>query len=223
MIDTHEIEPRLRVNQADLRVKRTRKLLKDAFMELWRERSFDSITVQDIADRAMVNRTTFYLHFQDKYTLFDQAGRDRFQQFVAMRLPEPGNFSSSGLRSLILITIGELERISTHVCRGTRCGPDTRSLVLASVQGGLHDYIDGWLRRLPWYYDRSPETIEAVAASLSGAIFTAGMTWVRGSTLSAEQMADEVAGLLIAGLSSRLASSRPWEGAPIRSGMNACN
>src|SRR3954453_10600115 len=56
----------------DLRVRRTRKLLKGALIELTIEKGFAAVTVQDIADRAMVNRATFYRHYLDKYDLLDQ-------------------------------------------------------------------------------------------------------------------------------------------------------
>ncbi|QBD74851.1 TetR/AcrR family transcriptional regulator [Ktedonosporobacter rubrisoli] len=53
----------------DLRVRRTHKLLWEALMALMSERNFDSISVKDICDRAMVHRTTFYKHYEDKYDL----------------------------------------------------------------------------------------------------------------------------------------------------------
>jgi AcrR family transcriptional regulator len=56
----------------DLRVRRTRKLLIQALIELTIEKGFAAITVQDIANRAMVNRATFYRHYLDKYDLLDQ-------------------------------------------------------------------------------------------------------------------------------------------------------
>jgi AcrR family transcriptional regulator len=56
----------------DLRVRRTRKLILEAFVELTVEHGFSTITVQDIADRAMVNRSTFYRHYLDKYDLLDK-------------------------------------------------------------------------------------------------------------------------------------------------------
>ncbi len=56
----------------DLRVRRTRKLLKSALIELAIEKGFAAVTVQDIADRAMVNRATFYRHYLDKYDLLEQ-------------------------------------------------------------------------------------------------------------------------------------------------------
>ena len=57
-------------NKEDLRVKRTRKLLSQAMLELLEEKIFDKISILDICDKAMVHRTTFYKHFSDKYDLF---------------------------------------------------------------------------------------------------------------------------------------------------------
>lgn len=56
----------------DLRVRRTRKLLQQAFVELTVEKGFAALTVSDITERAMVNRSTFYRHYLDKYDLLEQ-------------------------------------------------------------------------------------------------------------------------------------------------------
>lgn len=53
----------------DLRVRRTYKFLWDALITLMHERDLESITVTDICERAMVHRTTFYKHYEDKYGL----------------------------------------------------------------------------------------------------------------------------------------------------------
>lgn len=53
----------------DLRTKRTYKLLFEALISLLKERSFGTISVTDICERAMIHRTTFYKHFEDKYHL----------------------------------------------------------------------------------------------------------------------------------------------------------
>jgi AcrR family transcriptional regulator len=53
----------------DLRIRRTHKFLQEAMIELITEKGFDTITVGDIAERAMINRATFYRHYQDKYDL----------------------------------------------------------------------------------------------------------------------------------------------------------
>jgi AcrR family transcriptional regulator len=56
-------------NYADRRVARTRDLLEQALLSLIKEKPFDSISVQDIIDRANVGRATFYLHFKNKEDL----------------------------------------------------------------------------------------------------------------------------------------------------------
>jgi len=53
----------------DLRVKRTNILIQEALITLIAEKGFDAVTVGDIAERAMVNRATFYRHYPDKYAL----------------------------------------------------------------------------------------------------------------------------------------------------------
>ena len=51
---------------ADRRVQRTQTLLHKALMSLILEKKYESITVQEILDRADVGRSTFYVHFRDK-------------------------------------------------------------------------------------------------------------------------------------------------------------
>ena len=63
-------------NKTDLRIQRTQKAIIDAFYELLDEKSFGSITVIDICDRALINRGTFYTHFEDKYQLLDKCISD---------------------------------------------------------------------------------------------------------------------------------------------------
>src|SRR3954447_6125925 len=59
--------------RVDPRVLRTRRLLQDALLSLAREQSLDSISVADVADRATVNRSTFYQHYPDTDTLLADA------------------------------------------------------------------------------------------------------------------------------------------------------
>jgi len=54
------------INKTDPRVQRTLKLLGDTFITLISEKGYDTVSIQDITDRANVSRTTFYLHFKDK-------------------------------------------------------------------------------------------------------------------------------------------------------------
>ena len=54
----------------DLRIKKTYLLLHNAFTELLEEKRFEDFTVNELCDRAMIRRATFYKHFADKYEYF---------------------------------------------------------------------------------------------------------------------------------------------------------
>ena len=51
---------------------RSRKLIRQAFMELLKEKSFEKITVTDIVKRADINRSTFYAHYPDVLGLIEE-------------------------------------------------------------------------------------------------------------------------------------------------------
>ncbi len=58
--------------KVDRRILKTQTALKTAVIELMTKKNFDDITIQDIADRANLNRGTIYLHYQDKFDLLDK-------------------------------------------------------------------------------------------------------------------------------------------------------
>lgn len=57
----------------DLRIKKTHKALISALFRLLESRPFDKITVNDLCGEALVSRSTFYDHYQDKYDLLQTA------------------------------------------------------------------------------------------------------------------------------------------------------
>lgn len=99
-----------RINRLDPRVIRTRQLLRDALVSLIPERGYDAISIQDIADRATINRTTFYLHYRDKNELLEEA----FYQLIVKATPLPSLEGippqKEGLESIALI----FRQISHH-------------------------------------------------------------------------------------------------------------
>src|SRR5262245_57855262 len=56
----------MEVERVDRRVRRTRRLLREALLSLTLEKGYDQVTVQEVLDRADVGRATFYAHFTDK-------------------------------------------------------------------------------------------------------------------------------------------------------------
>lgn len=57
------------MNERDLRVRRTRAMLRNALISLVSEVGYEAVSVRALTERAMVNRTTFYAHYDDKYDL----------------------------------------------------------------------------------------------------------------------------------------------------------
>ncbi|MEL1134174.1 TetR/AcrR family transcriptional regulator [Desulfitobacterium sp. THU1] len=56
----------------DRRVIRTKAAIRSAMISLIEEKGFEALSVKDITDKANINRSTFYLHYVDKFDLFDQ-------------------------------------------------------------------------------------------------------------------------------------------------------
>lgn len=56
-------------NKTDLRIIKTNKALFNALLELMKEKTFEEIKISDVCTKALVNRSTFYAHYNDKYEL----------------------------------------------------------------------------------------------------------------------------------------------------------
>ena len=78
--------------KTDARVRRTRDALGDALVALMQEKPFDTITVQDVLDRAKVGRSTFYSHYSDKDDLL-MSDAEEFFESIAMALSVRGDES----------------------------------------------------------------------------------------------------------------------------------
>jgi len=186
------------MNEADPRVKRTRKLLRDAFSELLAEKSFHAISVQDIAERATVNRATFYAHFEDKHALLDQFVGESFREELLRALPPSAPFSVGNLRQLIVTVLDSLAWFHDHCKMAHR---DIAQLIEARVQRELHDYLLGWFGTLPPRDGGRAVGLERAAALASWTIFGAGVEWGRdGERTSSESMAGDVLDLVLGGL-----------------------
>ncbi|KHL96889.1 hypothetical protein QW71_04505 [Paenibacillus sp. IHB B 3415] len=66
--------------KTDRRILRTREAINRAFLELFAEKELEQITINDIAERANVNRGTVYLHYTDKYDLLNRCIEDHLSK-----------------------------------------------------------------------------------------------------------------------------------------------
>lgn len=190
------------VGRVDPRVKRTRKLLQDAFISLLGEKGFHAISVQDIAERATVNRATFYAHFLDKYDMFDQMAGEMFRQAFSSRVSADSPLTQANLKTLIVTVFETLAQINDH-CKPV--GRELNPLIEAKAQEEIRAFLSTWLGRLPGVQADRRGMREAAATVMSWAIFGAGIEWSRGARdRSAEEVAHHVLSLLTDGLSGAL-------------------
>src|SRR5579871_322343 len=182
----------------DPRVKRTRQLLQQAFLELFQEKSFLAITVQDIAERATVNRATFYAHFEDKYDLLDSLIREEFQKVVTSKLPPTPAWEIGSLRLLIQAVFDFMGQFHQHCPpTDTQFGP----MFERAVQQELYTLLLTWLKQTPAPGIGRRGTPETLASVISWAVFGTAARWSQETQMpSAEEMTDQVLLTLTEGL-----------------------
>ena len=61
---------------------RSRKLIRQAFLELLEEKEFAKITVTDIVNRADINRGTFYAHYTDPHAIVEEIEQEIIDQMT---------------------------------------------------------------------------------------------------------------------------------------------
>mgnify|MGYP000896873697 CR=1 FL=1 len=172
----------------DPRVKRTRGLIQQAFTELLPEKGFRAITVQDIADRAEVNRATFYAHFPDKYALLDTAIREAFRQELEKRTLNACHYSVNNLHALI-VTVCEFVVQLHERCRAFE--RQFESLAETQVKKQIQELIELWLAQVG-----SEDDPKITATAASWAIYGLALQWSQDKNRpSAQAYAERVAPL----------------------------
>ena len=178
----------LPIARVDPRTKRTRQLLMDAFGQLLSEKSFEDITVQDVTDRATVNRATFYAHFEDKYILAEQSILELIRRSLHKNLPPGSAFTSANLQLLIQTLCQFLVELHSH------CAPSNRnqfdSLLEQQVKQEVYEILLEWLKQNAPPRSANQTQIELQATMASWAMYGAAMRWSTGARKeSAEQFA----------------------------------
>ena len=186
-----------KTSKVDPRVKRTRQLLQRAFRELLTEKSFDGVTVRDIAERAEVNRATFYAHFEDKYELLRCSVREALQTELDKRLPGAASLTLPNLR-LLTVTIIDF---TSRFMKGCRPGSNNTGYVHIApyIQQHVNDLLLTWLA-VP-ENGETKSSLYRVVTILGWIIFGAAIQSAQGNDRrSAEQIANDVLTFLMPSL-----------------------
>ena len=171
--------------KVDPRVRRTRALIVQAFFEILDAKGFQSISVQDITGKAGINRSTFYLHFPDKFALVDYSIGEMFRQEIEKRVLNACHFSEGNLRALIL-TVSDFVATANAHCASA--DPQFESLVEAQVKRQTQDLLQVWIEAA----DPGPDC-RTTAIAASWAIYGLALEWSRDRKHTpAEAFADQV-------------------------------
>lgn len=128
---------------SDLRVRRTQKHLKEALVALTLEKGYAAVAVQDIAERAMVNRATFYRHYEDKYDLVRRCLQDLLAEMPTADLLEVARAYPAELPPA---TVQFFRHISRHVpfyraMLGRGGMPSFKEQLQASIERGVRQEL----------------------------------------------------------------------------------
>lgn len=178
----------------DRRVQRTRQMIRQAFLEIVREKDLMSVSVQEITERANVSRGTFYAHYADKYALVELIVREEFQRVVG-GLPTNSEWSRDNLRELIQAV---LEFFKASYRRHHHAG-DLAPIIDRAIHDELNAIILTWFKSTK--NNRSRLSAEMTAQIISWAIFGAAVHWSQDANAeSAEKMTDEILTILVDGV-----------------------
>jgi len=170
--------------KTDARVRRTRDALGDALVALMQEKPFDTITVQDVLDRAHVSRSTFYAHYSDKDDLL-MSDSEEFFEALSMALSAHGDKSDRVFPVKEFFT--HLADVQPFFKALVKSGRFQENMELA--RGHFARGIERRLSELPRARSIPAGELPAIAFTHAGALLSLLTWWLdRGMRESPEQM-----------------------------------
>lgn len=96
--------------KTDLRIVKTKKILFNSLLNLMKIKNFEKIKISDICEESLVNRSTFYAHYDDKYELLIDLFEERKLSLLKdFEDNENKAFSKEYLMELLSILIDHIE------------------------------------------------------------------------------------------------------------------
>jgi AcrR family transcriptional regulator len=186
----------------DRRVQRTRQVLQQAFKEIVQERGLAAtgiwgvekgllaMSIQDITERANVNRGTFYLHFTDKYMLVDTFTREQFRQMLASAFPSSPRWDRRTLYLLIQVVLDSFEH---KYCHEYHSSSVLAPLLERAMREELSELLLTWLKQEKSATSQASTPPETIANIVSWTIFGPALQWSQQETpTSKEQMINAI-------------------------------
>ena len=174
--------------KTDHRMRYTKSVICDCFLELLKDQPIQKITVKAICEKADINRSTFYRYYKDAYDLMEQIANDLWEEFRQQVLDQAFPDTQHALEAMFTaIKNGRLSYI-TLLSKNTGIEYFSRM-----VENSYALYQDGFKRRYPSLSERQRRRVYYFLTEGCLAVTT---DWIRGGMVeSPEEMAHLVAQL----------------------------
>jgi AcrR family transcriptional regulator len=162
----------------DRRVQRTEQLLRGALLSLIQEKGFETLSVQDIIDRANVGRATFYAHFDNKEDLL-VSGFDNLRASLKERQREALVRRSSLDERVLGFSYEIFAHANEH--RGVflaMAGKRSHAIVQQLLYRILLDLVRDDVKATVSRVRANSVPVEALAQFITGALFGLLMWWL---------------------------------------------
>jgi len=179
----------------DPRVLRTRKLIMDSFIDLSGKKEFKDITIKDITSEAMINRATFYYHFEDIYDLLEKVLSEVLLVNLNYDLYQHSELSEETFISIFNAITNFQKSLSNRCHRGYE---DTIARIIREQLE-----IIFYKMLLKQHIMEEDEALKITAAILSWGIYGASVEWRRKSeNISPEQFIKLAIPYLLSGINA---------------------
>lgn len=185
--------------KTDARIRYTRKVIQDAFLDILKEKPVTKITVKEICDQAEINRGTFYKHYRDCYDLLNKIEEDGLREFEKML----ASIQATGTQTAVEAILYALRK-NSQLIQGLDKSTDGQRFV-SRLAGSCFLYMEQWLGPVP-PNTPSPTKRDASFAFLAGGSSSVIEWWLRSGM---KEPPEEIAALIVtcservvAGLSS---------------------
>ncbi|WP_431089472.1 TetR/AcrR family transcriptional regulator [Paenibacillus sp. 8b26] len=128
----------------DRRILKTKEAIFNAFIGLISEKDFEEITINEIADRANVNRGTIYFHYNDKYDLLNKCIDEHLSKMISICISTDPNQEEVNFIHSLLPVFQYFEQNHTFYASmlSNKGIPAFREHMLEIVAGNIKDQVN---------------------------------------------------------------------------------
>ncbi len=141
----------------DRRIKYTRKMIRQSFLQLLEEKPLGKITVKEICEKADINRATFYVHYEDVYDLLNKIEEEFYQEvLLSVSNMEQGNYTG-----ILPLEILKKIRENEELCKAMFSKYGDKEFLARMMYFARADSLNAWRKlypdmeekRLEWLYE----------------------------------------------------------------------